>query len=272
MAIAHPLPTAINGALVAALALVAGAGVGVAAWLALAMLGFQSSIGALNDLVDVERDRLVKPTKPIPSGHVSRPAAMGVAVVGGAVGLAISAAAGPLVLLLGVLGYGCGVVYDLLARRHGLGWLCFAAALPLLLTWTWQAAAGTLPPGWPWLLPLAALAGPTLHLANALVDLEPDATVGSSTLATRLGPRRSPRVLALLMVVILALAWATLAVGATLTAFTAAVGVLGSLAAAAGVALSWRVDPRAREIGWLLQACGLALLAVAWLAAVSSGA
>ena len=101
-------------------------------------------------------------------------------------------------------------------RRVGLGWLCFAAALPLLLAWTWLAAAGTLPPGWPFLLPLAALAGPALHLANSLVDVGVDVRTGRPSLATRLGPRSAKVALAILMATILVLAWATLAsVGAT---------------------------------------------------------
>ena len=36
-----------------------------------------------------------------------------------------------------------------------------------------------------------------------------------------------------------------------------------------GVALSWQAEPRLREAGWLLQAAGLATLAVAWLASMA---
>ena len=66
--IVHPLPSALNTALVIAIATVAGASLTEAGLLGLAMLGFQASIGALNDVVDADRDRLAKPMKPIPAG------------------------------------------------------------------------------------------------------------------------------------------------------------------------------------------------------------
>lgn len=270
LTVVHPVPSAINALLVAALATVAGAEAATAGLLALAMLGFQFSIGALNDVADAEADRRLRPRKPIPAGHVSRPMAMTVVVGGAAIGLAISAAFGAIVLVYGSLGYASGVAYDVALRRYGLGWLGFAAAIPLLLLWTWQAAAGGLPPAWPLLLPLAALAGPALHLANGLVDVDLDAAAGRPTLATRLGPRRGRAILAVLMATIVGLGWVTLAS----LAGTSGVGLVAVLAAtlttAVGVALSWQVTTRAREAGWLLQAVGLATLAVAWLASTAT--
>ncbi len=187
LAVVHPVPSALNAILVAALALIAGGERSVAAVLALAMLGFQFSIGALNDVADVEADRPSRPRKPIPAGLVPIELAIALVVLGGLVGLGISASFGVVVLALGAAGYASGVAYDMVMRRLGLGWLCFAAALPLMLAWTWLAAAGTLPPGWLFLLPLAALAGPALHLANSLVDVDSDAAAQRPSLATRLG-------------------------------------------------------------------------------------
>ena len=140
--------------------------------------GTSSPIGALNDIVDVEADRPGKARKPDPRRprpdrvrhRCRRPRG----------------------------GRGSGHLRELRRRgpdagsrglrqwrglrrvdaSPGAGWLCFAAALPLLLAWTWLAAAGSLPPGWPFLLPLAALAGPALHLANSLVDVDSDAQTG----------------------------------------------------------------------------------------------
>ena len=268
--IIHPLPSALNTALVVAIATVAGASLSEAGLLGLAMLGFQASIGALNDVVDADHDRLSKLTKPIPAGAIGRRGAIIVALAGAAMGLVISAGFGLAVLILGAAGYGCGLAYDLVMRQRGLGWLCFAGAFPLLLAWTWVAAAGSLPPGWPMLLPLAALAGPTIHLANSLVDLETDAQAGVTSMATRLGPERAPFALAIATTAIYVLAWAILIwlaappTAALLTAATA------TLCAGLGVSLSWRSAARAREQGWLLQATGLALLAVAWVAAASA--
>lgn len=270
VAVTHPIPSAIDAALVAALALVAGGDPLVAATLAIAMLGFQASIGALNDVVDAGRDHLAKPGKPIPAGVVSKRAAVAIVIVGGTVGLLVSAGFGVAVVVLGSAGYACGLAYDVFMRRAGLGWLCFAAAFPLLLGWTWMAAVGTLPPVWPFLLTLAALAGPTIHLANSLVDIDADQQAGATSLATRLGTRRARRTLTSLVVIIYVLAWATLLTLAALPAAAVLAGLVATLAALLGVALSWRDDARAREAGWLLQAGGLATMAVAWVASMAA--
>lgn len=269
LAVVHPVPSALNAVLVAILALVAGAGPSVAAVLALAMLGFQFSIGALNDVVDVEADRPWKPHKPIPAGLV--PVELGVAVVvlGAVIGLGTSATFGLDVLVVGAAGFVSGVAYDVVMRSRGLGWLCFAAALPLMLVWTWLAAAGTLPPGWPFLLPLAALAGPALHLANSLVDLDSDARSGRPSLATRLGAHGARSVLALLETTIVVLAWTTIVSVGAASGRILIMAALATATAALGVAFSWQEPTRAREAGWLLQAVALATMAAAWLAAMA---
>ena len=269
LTVVHPVPSALNAVLVAILALIAGGDRPVAALLAIAMLGFQFSIGALNDLADVEADRVVKPRKPIPAGLVPIELAVGIVIVWAIVGLGISATFGAVVLILGAAGYASGVAYDVVMRRVGLGWLCFAAAIPLMLAWTWLAAAGTLPPGWPLLLPLAALAGPALHLANSLVDLKPDARAGRSSLATQLGARRAKAALTVMMAIILFLAWATLSSGGAYEGTGLAAATVATGVTALGVALSWQDAPRAREAGWLLQAAGLATMAAAWLASMA---
>ena len=268
MAVVHPVPSALNAVLVAILALIAGGEPSVAGLLAIAMLGFQFSIGALNDIVDAEADGPWKARKPIPAGLIPVEFAIAVVGLGALVGLGISASFGLEVLMLGAAGYASGVAYDVAMRRVGLGWLCFAAALPLLLAWTWVAAAGSLPPGWPFLLPLAALAGPALHLANSLVDVDSDAQSERPSLATRLGPRSAKLALAILMVTILVLAWVTLASVGSPSSLALAAAVVATITIALGVTLSGRETHRAREAGWLLQAIGLATVAAAWLASM----
>jgi 4-hydroxybenzoate polyprenyltransferase len=270
--VVHPVPSAIVAAVVASLAVVAGADIGRAIALGVAMLGFQVSIGAVNDVADADMDGLVKPAKPIPAGIVSARAALAIATLGAVVGLAISASTGLVVLVLGAAGLATGLVYDLLPRRWGLGWLCFVPAFPLLLAWTWVAAAGELPPAWPLLLGVAALAGPLVSLANGLVDLEADARTGRAGLAVRLGPRRGWWVLAALTATTYGLAWMSLlalapwppAPGPVLIA------LVGTAIALAGLAGSASREARRREAGWLLGAVGLGALGVAWVAAVGS--
>jgi 4-hydroxybenzoate polyprenyltransferase len=270
IALVHPVPSAINAILVATLALIAGGGAATAATLAIAMLGFQFSIGAINDIADADADRQLKPYKPIPAGRVGPGVAVVVGSLAALLGLLLAASFGPVVLLLGAAGWGCGMAYDLTLRKAGLGWLCYAAAFPLLLTWTWTAAADNLPPGWPFLLPVAALAGPALHLANSLVDAEGDDPATRPSLATRLGPHRARRTLAGLMAIVLVLAWITLATSAGIWWPALAGAVVATLIVVVGVALSWHDRASVREAGWLLQAVGLATLAAAWLATAAS--
>lgn len=157
-----------------ALASLAGGSAQDVALLAAAMLGFQSSIGATNDLADRREDARRGVRKPLPAGQIGAPTATLVAIIGALVGLALSALFGPLVLLVGAIGLGCGIAYDLWLRSRGLEVLAYAVALPALLTYAWWGAAGSLPPGGLALLALAALIGPGLYIANALVDVEVD--------------------------------------------------------------------------------------------------
>jgi geranylgeranylglycerol-phosphate geranylgeranyltransferase len=266
--VVHPLPSTLNALVVAALAAVADADVMVATRLAVAMFAFQASIGAINDVIDADRDRVGKPRKPIPAGNIDPAAAALVGVGAGAVGLILSAASGLPVLVLGAAGLATGLAYDLRLRDSGLGWVCYALAFPLLLIWTWWAAAGTLPPGWPLLLPLATVAGPVIHLANSLVDVESDRSVGVPTLATRLGHRRGLVVLTAISATIWVAGWVALvAVGAPPESLAIAAGA--TVLAWLGVAGLWRASPAIREASWISQAAALGLLAVAWVITAS---
>ena len=260
----HPAPSLVVAAAVAAVAWTAGAGAAVTVMLVVAMLGFQFSIGALNDLADADADRAEHVAKPISYGAVSTRTAIAIVLVGTVVGLTVSASFGPLVLLLGAAGWSCGVAYDLVLRRLGLGWIAFVLALPLLLAWTWSAVGAPLPATWPLMLAVAALAGPTLHLANSLVDLERDARAGRRTLATRTEARASRLTLSLLVGAILLLTLLAVARSST-TAAVLAYG-LGATLALFGLGLAWGRSWQRREAGWLLLASAMVPMTVAWLA------
>jgi 4-hydroxybenzoate polyprenyltransferase len=249
---------------VAALAWVAGASWPVIALLGLGMFGLQVSLGALNDLVDVERDRRARRAKPIPAGDISRRTAGLVVLAGATTGLVVSASFGAAVLMVGSIGFGAGVLYDVTSRRALVGPLAFAVALPALLVWTWLAAASTLPPGAIVLLPLAALAGPALHLANGMADLEPDERAGATSMATALGRRRSGNVLLALDIAIWTLAWLSLALIGPISDGALLVMAAASAVAALGAGLSVVGRTAASSAGWMLGAIALALLAVAW--------
>ncbi len=213
---------------------------------------------------------MVRSDKPIPAGLVSVRVALVIAAMGAAVGLVVSASFGLAVLLVGLVGLMSGYAYDLFARSVGWGWLAFSVALPALVAWAWLAGAGTLPPGWEVLLPLAALAGPAVHLANSMADVSSDQVSGARSLATRLGPRRSRIALLVLDVAIWALGWLSLAALGALSVAVLLVMVAASALAAVGAWLS--VDPRtaSSHLGWMLGSTALAVLAILWVAAVSA--
>ena len=259
----HPFPSLLDGAITAVLALVAGAPGGRAALLGIAMVALQVSIGALNDLTDVERDRGHKPAKPLPTGAVGERGARVIVVAGLVLGLGLSWVAGPAALAVAVAGTATGYAYDLRLKATAWAWLPFAVGIPLLPVYAWVGGVGRIPAAFLILLPLAVAAGGAIALLNGLVDVERDRAAGIETPVGRLGPSRARRLAAVLVGLV-------------------AIGVLGSLAsigaepaawliAATGAVLSgigtWLAgSPRAsvRERGWEAGAVGLALLAAGW--------
>jgi len=264
LAIGHPFPSVLVACAAAGLALVAGGDAAHALLLGVAMAGFQVSIGAANDLADRDLDALAKPWKPLPSGRVSVPAARRAAIAAYLVGVALSAAAGPAPLVVGLAGHGLGLAYDLRLKRVGWGWLALAVALPLVPVYAWTGAGAGLPPRLGPLVVLGLLAGLQLGLANELVDLEADAAGRGRGLAVRLGRRGAALTMAAAALALLGVAVLT-APGAT----TSTLGVLSAAAMASliGAACSARDAPRWRWLGWQAQAVGVVLLALAWLSA-----
>lgn len=233
------------------------------------MLGLQFAIGAANDWFDVDLDERAKPAKPIPAGLVSRRAAAIVAVGCGGGGLLLAAAVGPVALALAALMLGAGLAYDAVLKRTSFGWLAFAAAFPMLPVYAWFGAVAALPPRPELLLPVAALAGPTLQLANGLVDIDRDASVGVIGLAGRLGRRRALVAMGALQAVINGLAWATLLTDPAAPVVARLVVLAASGVTGMGLVFSVSTDPARREWGWRCQAAAIALLAIGWLAAFS---
>lgn len=251
-----------------AIALVAGATVDRAAILGLAMLGLQFCIGATNDLFDERIDALSKPYKPIPARIVSPRAAWIVALVAGGGGLFLADLVHPFTFVMAAAMLGAGQLYNVVLKSTAFGWVCFSIAFPILPVYAWYGATGTLPPRWDVLLPVAALCGPALQLANGLVDLEGDREARVRTLAVRLGRRPALVVMAVLLLAVDAFAWLTLTHDAPAVALVAAAAA--TALAATGLVLSAQVSPGVRGWGWSAQAGSVALLGVAWLAAAAA--
>lgn len=262
----HPFPSLINSALVFGLAVLAGGSVSQALLLAVAMLGMQFCIGTVNDLHDEPVDRVAKPWKPLAAGVVTRWTATIVALVSGGGGFVLAAVAGPAPAVAWLAMLACGLAYDLWLKPTPWAWLCFSVAFTIMPLYAWYGAAGVLPPRAEFLEPLAFLAGPLIALSNGLSDLERDHAAGLRTLATRLGRRNTLVAICALVVAIHGLAWLLLA-GVSVTALAPVAAASGL--ALLGLGLSAQPPPQRREIGWMVQACALALLGLAWLAALS---
>lgn len=189
---AHGGPTVAVTTLVAVLA--AGQGVGLSAGLLLvaAVFAGQLTIGWVNDLVDLRRDREVgRSDKPLATGELP------VAAVRAALGLAALATV-VLSLTLGwqaalvhlVLVVGSGQAYNLGLKATALSWLPYAVAfgaLPAVVTLAGPTS------GWPevWLMLAAGSLGVAAHFLNVLPDLADDAATGVRGLPHRLGERAS---------------------------------------------------------------------------------
>ena len=228
------------------------------------MTALQASIGALNDLHDAADDAGRKPGKPIPAGLVSVPVARSVAVLGAVAGVGLAAGvdgrlAGLAVVVL-LIGYG----YDLVAKGTAWSWLPFAVGIPILPVYGWFGGAGGLPAFFTALVPMAALAGGALAIANARADLERDQAAGIVSVATRLGLEGSWRLHAVLWLATAAVALFWLALRGAEPLRVVVVVVAAGLI---GTAVLWsrRRGPTAREQMWEFEAVGAALALLAWL-------
>ena len=266
----HPFPCLLDGLVVGAVAILAGADPTTALRLGVAMTALQASIGALNDIVDAPRDAGRKPGKPLPAGLVRRHLAWAVVVVAAGLGLLLSAPSGVATTGLAVVVLAIGYSYDLVFKGSAWSWFPFAIGIPLLPVFGWLGTTGGLPASFAVLLPVAVVAGTALAVANARADAERDAAAGVDSVATRLGPERSWALHAGLLALVVGLAIATLVAAAVPP--TALLGAVGAgLVIGLGVALGRQADSARRERAWELEAVGVGLLAAAWLAGMTLG-
>ena len=275
----HPFPSLLCAVATAAIAALAGGDPPTVARLFAAMLGIQVSIGALNDLVDAPLDAAQKPRKPIPSGLATRPTARLIAIGGGAAGVSLSLVSGPATAVVAGACLALGWTYDLRLSRTILSWLPLSIALPLLPIHAWLGATGSIPAGLLGLLPVGALAGAGLAIANALADVERDTSARRVTLAVRLGARRAwiVQTLALATAVALSVILGPEIAGpgfddriAGLSTLRLGGVWLGALGIALGAGALGSSRAGLRERGWELEAIGVAGLGIGWLAGTAA--
>lgn len=234
------------------------------------MTCLQFAIGAANDLADAEADA-GRPHKPIPNGLVGPGTATAVVVVAAGAGLLLAAPSGaPLVgLALAVLAI--GLAYDLRLKGTPLAWLPWAVGIPLLPVYGWLGGSGVLPPVFLLLVPVAALEGALLALANGLADLEHDRAAGLDGAALRLGAGRTARLVLVGQVGVAVVAPASLVAAGAGPGWALAAGLaaLVPIGGAAWAARRGGGDRSSAQRGWEVQAGGAAVLAGLWLAGMA---
>ncbi|GAC1568116.1 MAG: hypothetical protein NVS3B14_16290 [Ktedonobacteraceae bacterium] len=150
----------------------------------------QFSIGILNDYCDRHIDAVQGRNKPIVRGLVRPQEAL---LAGLFMILVMFVIVAPLNLLaLGAsLGYlVLGQLYNLGLKSTPVSGLLFALAMPLLPLYAF-AGVGRIPSMVIWFIPIGALLGVALNLANAMPDVESDAASKAHTLAVTLGVKGS---------------------------------------------------------------------------------
>ena len=251
-----------------AVALLAGGALPLAIRLGVAMTALQLGIGAVNDLVDAPRDAGHKPGKPIPAGLVSRRLAAAIAVGAFGGGLTLAASGGAIVLGLAVVVIAIGLAYDLRLKGTAWSWLPFAVGIPILPVFGWAGATGGLDPLFGVLVPAAVAGGAALAIANSLVDVDRDRAADVSSVAVALGEGRARTLGVVLLVGIVLAATISAAILSGSPEAALAVGWVGVVPLLAA-GLAGPADPARRELGWRVQAIGLAVLAVVWIQAVA---
>jgi 4-hydroxybenzoate polyprenyltransferase len=210
---------------------------------------------------------------------VTRRTAGIVAIGGGAAAIGLSIVSGPATALVAAACLALGWTYDLRLSRTALSWLPLSLALPLLPIHAWLGATGAIPGGLLGLVPVGALAGGGLAIANALADVERDSSVRRRTLAVQLGARRAWWVQTL-AVATAALLTVILAPAVIEAGSSTGLGVLrtvqlggiwlGALALGLGALALASGKARVRERGWELEAMGVAGLGIGWLAGMAA--
>jgi len=140
--------------------------------------------------------------------------------------------------------------------------------IPILPVFGWAGATGGLDPLFGVLVPATVAGGAALAIANSLVDVDRDRAADVSSVAVALGEGRARTLGVVLLVGIVLAATISAAILSGSPEAALAVGWVGVVPLLAA-GLAGPADPARRELGWRVQAIGLAVLAVVWIQAVA---
>jgi 4-hydroxybenzoate polyprenyltransferase len=189
--LSHPIPVLFHIVVVTIFVLVAAwprFSWGIIALVIAAHVAMQVSIAILNDYCDRRLDALSKKNKPIPLGLVRPREALIVGLLLIVLMVVLLLPLPPLALLVSCIYLALGQAYNLGLKSTPLSGIVFALAIPLIPLYAFLGV-GHLLPVILWLVPVAALLGVCVNLANSLSDIDEDAANGARTLAVVLGAR-----------------------------------------------------------------------------------
>ncbi|GAC1406339.1 MAG: hypothetical protein NVS4B12_14800 [Ktedonobacteraceae bacterium] len=190
--LSHPIPVLFHTIAITVFALVAAwprFNWSIIALVVAAHGAMQLSIAILNDYCDRRLDSLGQKQKPIPLGLVRPQEALILGLLMIVVMVLLLLPLNPLALLVSCLYLLLGQSYNLGLKSTPFSGIVFALAIPLIPLYAFLGVGHVLSVIL-WLVPVAALLGIALNLANALADIEEDAINGARTLAVVLGVRR----------------------------------------------------------------------------------
>lgn len=187
----HPGPVLFHAIAVILFALLAGwshIAWGIFVLVVTAHVVMQLSIAVSNDYCDRERDGLSKKNKPIVSGLVRPQEALIAAILLMILMVLLLLPLNPLALLVSLLYLACGQSYNLGLKSTPFSGIVFAIMFPLIPVYAF-VGMGRIIPFIFWQIPIAALLGIAINLANSLPDIEEDTASHGHTLAVVLGAK-----------------------------------------------------------------------------------
>ncbi len=223
----HPGPTAVVTLVISAMALAAGRSLAGAVAMGLAGLAGQLSVGWSNDAHDAAGDiranRLDKPTVrgELTSAHLWSCALITLTMC---VPLSFMAAGlrGGFAHLIAVAS---AWAYNFYFKTTLLSWLPYAISFGLIPAFVTYGLTPSHPPAM-WLSIAAALMGVGAHFANALPDLESDASIDAGGAALALGRRRTSVVAVGLLLMAIAILIAHVNLGSAISIAVVSISVL----------------------------------------------
>lgn len=200
----------------------------------------------VNDIYDVEVDRVNRPDRPIPSGRITSSDASRLSVAVLAAGMAFSfLSLNPLAVVIAAAYAFLSWLYSSRAKKTGLpGNLIVASSLAIPFIYGGAVSGGSI---WGSLLLLMALtaffSGVGREVVKAMADVDGDAKRDVNSVARRRGLAFASRVGALFFLLAVFTSWAPLVTGLANEAYTFGVVVPDAIFLYLAVAIMYRHEP-----------------------------